>query len=82
MLNTDTGSLHCIRTLNLPLQIADTIIHVLYDLLNSTAVVLMTRFIELVPDFPKEKLSKQKILKIVENPDNYVNVEFFSSNHV
>ena len=49
----------------------------LYDVLHSTGVVLMSRFIlpEFVRDFQKEKSPKQKILEIVENPDNYFDVE-------
>ena len=62
------GSLPCLTKLNLSLQIADPIIHVLYDLLHSTAVALIN-------SFRKEKLSKQNKLEIVENPGNYLDVE-------
>ena len=77
------GFLPCLTKLNLSLQRADFFIHVLYDLLHSTTVVLMSRFMlpEFVRDFRKEKLSKQKILEIEENSDNYLdkeNVFFFN----
>ena len=58
----------CLTKLNLSLEIADPIIHVLYDLLHSTAVALIN-------SFRKEKLSKQNKLEIVENPGNYLDVE-------
>ena len=56
------GSLPCLTKLNLSLQRAGPIIYVLYDLLDSTAVVLISRFRlpEFVRDFREEKLSKQK----------------------
>ena len=60
------GSLPCLTKLNFSLQRADFIIHVLYDSLYWTAVVLMSRFMlpEYVRDFRKEKLSKQKNLEM------------------
>ena len=78
------GSLPCLTKLNLSFQRADFFIHVLYDLLHSTVYyVLMSRFMlpEFVRDFRKEKSSKQKILEIEENSDNYLNKEnvFFSN---
>ena len=68
------GALPSLIHLNLSLQRADPLIHVLHDLLHDTAAQLLSRFVvpDVVKKFRNGELSKDELLHVVEDSENYL----------
>lgn len=71
------GALPCLIQLNLLLQRADPIIHILYDVLLTATSTLLSRFVkpEIVAKYRIGEVSNREIEIAVEDPKNYLTFE-------
>ena len=76
-LNFLHGALPALICLNLLLQRSDPIIHLLYDALFDTSVLLLSRFMvpQVVNQYKKNLLSEEAIKAAVEDPNNYLTTD-------